>query len=163
MLRNQKTCVIFVVLINYNLKQKLMSMFNKKQTNVIDLMRDKEVVYRVTIDPEFVQLESASKDWLVRFSNATYAAGMVNFLVQQNELEGLTEFVRVQYLSQWMFQDAAMIKEFYRILERSQKRIANAQKRDENDEVVLAEQKVMHEPTAESVEEYEKKRNSKKK
>lgn len=132
-------------------------LFKKKQKpSVIELFRDKEVVYRVSIDPKFVQFESASKDWLVRYSNATYAAGMVNFLVQQNELQGLTEFVRVQYLSQWMFQDAAMIKEFYRILERSQKRIANAQKRDENDEVVLAEQKVMHEKTVESVEELEK-------
>ncbi len=158
-----KISVIFVVLINNNLKQNLMSIFKKKQTNVIDLMRDKEVVYRVTIDPKFVQFESASKDWLVRYGAGTFAAGIVNFLVQQNELEGLTEFVRVQYLAQWMFQDAAMIKEFYRILERSQKRIANAQKRDENDEVVLAEQKVMHEQTVESVEEYEKKRNSKKK
>lgn len=141
-----------------------MSIFKKKQkTNVIELYRDKEVVYRVTIDPEFVQLESASKDWLVRFSNATYVAGLVNHLVYVQALEGLTELVRAQYLSQWMFQDAAMIKEFYRILERSQKRIANAKKRDENDEVVLAEQKVMHEQTVESVEEYEKKRNSKKK
>lgn len=132
-------------------------LFKKKQKpSVIELFRDKEVAYRVTIDPKFVQFESASNDWLVRYSNATYAAGMVNFLVQQNELQGLTEFVRVQYLSQWMFQDAAMIKEFYRILERSQKRIANAQKRDENDEVVLAEQKVMHEKTVESVEELEK-------
>lgn len=132
-------------------------LFKKKQKpSVIELFRDKEVAYRVTIDPKFVQFESAIKDWLVRYSNATYAAGMVNFLVQQNELQGLTEFVRVQYLSQWMFQDAAMIKEFYRILERSQKRIANAQKRDENDEVVLAEQKVMHEKTVESVEELEK-------
>ncbi len=139
-----------------------MSIFKKKQTNVIDLMRDKEVVYRVTIDPKFVQFESASKDWLVRYSAGTFAAGIVNYLVQQNELEGLTEFVRVQYLSQWMFQDAAMIKEFYRILERSQKRLAKEQKK-EDDAQVLAEQKVIHEQTVESVEEYEKKRKNKKK
>ena len=138
-------------------------MWFKKKTNVINIMRDKEVIYRVTIDPNFVQFESASKDWLVRYSAGTFAAGMVNYLVQKKELETLTEFVRVQYLATWMFQDAAMIKEFYRILERSQKRLANAKKRDENDEVVLAEQKVMHEQTGESVEEYEKKRNSKKK
>ena len=143
-----------------------MSIFKKKQTNVIDLMRDEEVVYRVTIDPKFVQFESASKDWLVRYSAGTFAAGMVNYLVQQKELETLTEFIRVQYLATWMFQDAAMIKEFYRILERSQKRIANAKKPGAyiiEDEVVLAEQKVMHEQTVESVEEYEKKRNGKKK
>ena len=138
-------------------------MWFKKKTNVINIMRDKEVIYRVTIDTKFVQFESASKDWLVRYSAGTFAAGMVNYLVQKKELETLTEFVRVQYLATWMFQDAAMIKEFYRILERSQKRLANAKKRDENDEVVLAEQKVMHEQTGESVEEYEKKRNSKKK
>lgn len=152
-----KISVIFVVFINYNLKQKLMSIFKKKQTNVIDLMRDREVVYRVTIDPKFVQLESANKDWLVRYSAGTFAAGMVNYLVQQNELEGLTGFVRVQYLSQWMFQDAAMIIEFYRILERSQKRIAKEQKK-EDDAQVLAEQKVMHEQSVESIEEYEKTR-----
>lgn len=141
-----------------------MSIFKKKEkTNVIELYQDKEVVYRVTIDPTFVQFEAASKDWLVRYSNATYVAGLANHLVYVQALDELTELVRVQYLSQWMFRDAAMIKEFYRILERSQKRLANAQKRDENDEVVLAEQKVMHEQTVESVEEYEKKRNSKKK
>ena len=77
-------------------------------------------------------------------------------------MEELAELVRVQYLSQWMFQDAAMIKEFYRILERSQKRLAKEQKK-EDDAQVLAEQKVIHEQSVESVEEYEKKRNSKKK
>ena len=138
-----------------------MSIFKKKQ-NVIELMRDKEVVYRVTIDPQFVQFESASKDWLVRYGAGTFAAGLANNCVQNGAIQELHELVLTQYLSQWMFQDAVMIKEFYRILERSQKRMQNKQKR-ENDELVLAEQKVMHEQTVESVEEYEKARKTKKK
>lgn len=131
-------------------------LFKKKQKpSVIELFSDKEVVYRVTIDPKFVQFESASNDWLVRYSSGTQAAGMVNYLVPVQGIEELTELVRAQYLSQWMFQDAAMIKEFYRILERSQKRLQNAQKR-EDDAQVLAEQKAMHEKTVESIEELEK-------
>lgn len=131
-------------------------LFKKKQKpSVIELFRDKEVVYRVTIDPKFVQLESASNDWLVRYSAGTQAAGMVNYLVSVQGIEELTELVRAQYLTGFMFMDAKLIQEFYRILERSQKRLQNAQKR-EDDAQVLAEQKAMHEKTVESVEELEK-------
>lgn len=140
-----------------------MSIFKKKEkTNVIELYQDKEVVYRVTIDPTFVQFEAASKDWLARYSAGTFTAGIANFLVKNEALEELAELVRVQYFATWMFHDVAMIKEFYRILERSQKRLAKEQKK-EDDAQVLAEQKVIHEQSVESVEEYEKKRNSKKK
>lgn len=131
-------------------------LFKKKQKpSVIELFRDKEVAYRVTIDPKFVQFESASSDWLVRYSSGTQAAGMVNYLVSVQGIEELTELVRAQYLTGFMFMDAKLIQEFYRILERSQKRLQNAQKR-EDDAQVLAEQKAMHEKTVESIEELEK-------
>lgn len=131
-------------------------LFKKKQKpSVIELFRDKEVVYRVTIDPKFVQFESASSDWLVRYSSGTQAAGMVNYLVSVQALEELTELVRAQYLTGFMFMDAKLVQEFYRILERSQKRLQNTQKR-EDDAQVLAEQKAMHEKTVESIEELEK-------
>ena len=131
-------------------------LFKKKQKpSVIELFRDKEVAYRVTIDPKFVQFESAWGDWLVRYSSGTQAAGMVNYLVSVQALDGLTELVRAQYLTGFMFMDAKLVLEFYRILERSQKRLQNAQKR-EDDAQVLAEQKAMHEKTVESIEELEK-------
>lgn len=131
-------------------------LFKKKQKpSVIELFRDKEVAYRVTIDPKFVQFESASNDWLVRYGLGTQVAGVVNYLVSVQALEELTELVRAQYLTGFMFMDAKLIQEFYRILERSQKRLQNAQKR-EDDAQVLAEQKAMHEKTVESVEELEK-------
>lgn len=131
-------------------------LFKRKQKpSVIELFRDKEVVYRVTIDPKFVQFESASNDWLVRYGLGTQAAGMVNYLVSVQGIEELTELVRAQYLTGFMFMDAKLIQEFYRILERSQKRLQNAQKR-EDDAQVLAEQKAMQEKTVESVEELEK-------
>ena len=131
-------------------------LFKKKQKpSVIELFRDKEVAYRVTIDPKFVQFESASNDWLVRYSSGTQAAGMVNYLVSVHALDALTQVVRAQYLTGFMFMDAKLVQEFYLILERSQKRLQNARKR-EDDAQVLAELKAMHEKTVESVEELEK-------
>ncbi len=131
-------------------------LFKKKQKpSVIELFRDKEVAYRVIIDPKFVQFESASNDWLVRYGLGTQVAGMVNYLVSVQALEELTELVRAQYLTGFMFMDVKLVQEFYRILERSQKRLQNAQKR-EDDAQVLAEQKAMHEKTVESIEELEK-------
>lgn len=127
----------------------------RKKQSIIDLMRDKEVVYRVTIDPKFVQFESASKDWLVRYSAGTFAAGMVNYLVANKCLDELTELVRAQYLSQWMFRDARIIKEQYKEIERAAKREALAQKTNQSDAEILAEQKALHEKTPESIKELE--------
>jgi len=137
-------------------------MLKKKQkTNVIELLRDKEVVYRVTIDPTFVQFESASKDWLLRYSATTFEAGMVNYLVTNDGLNELTELVRAQFMTRWMFRDAKVIKEFYREVERSTKR-QNSVKQTQSDAEILAEQKVQQEQTAESIQELEKIKNKKK-
>ena len=131
-------------------------MFKKKQkTNVIELLRDKEVVYRVTINPTFVQFESASKDWLLRYSVTTFEAGMVNYLISNDGLNELTELVRAQFMTRWMFRDAKVIKEFYREIERSTKRQSSV-KQTQSDVEILAEQKAQQEQTAESIQELEK-------
>lgn len=132
-----------------------MTLFKKQKQHVIDLMRDKEVVYRVTLSAEFVQFESASRDWLVRYSTATFEAGLVNYLVANRCLDELTEIVRVQYLTGWLLRDAKLVKEFYKGIARAQNRAQAAQKSAQSDAEILAEEKVKSEQTAESIMELE--------
>jgi len=144
-----------------------MSLFKKKQkANIIELFRDKEVIYRVTIEPDFVHLESASKTWGVWYASTTFEAGMVNYLVANKCMDELTELVRAQYLTAWMFHDAKLVTEFYRIIERSAKRMARVKDVERqntiSDAIILAEDKVMHDQTVESVNELETLKKKKK-
>jgi len=81
-------------------------------------------------------------------------------------MDELTELVRAQYLTAWMFHDAKLVTEFYRIIERSAKRMARVKDVERqntiSDAIILAEDKVMHDQTVESVNELETLKKKKK-
>jgi hypothetical protein len=78
-------------------------------------------------------------------------------------MDELTELVRAQYLTTWMFHDAKLVTEFYGIIERSAKRMARVKEQDAKDDaIIIAEDKVMHDQTVESINELETLKKKKK-
>lgn len=137
-------------------------MFNKQKPTVINLMRDKEVVYKVISDKKHAEMQSASGDWSVSFTFTTFEYGIINYFIKENALEELHELCRAQYATRMMFHDAKLIKEFYKEVERAGKRMVEKQKA-QDDKMVLAEEKVLHEKTEKAVTELETIRKNKKK
>lgn len=141
----------------------------KKKTNVIDLMYGKEVVYRAILSPDYVQFESASRDWLIRYSSATPEAGLANTLIKEERLEELTAWVRIQYLmrieTRYITMSDYRTRRFIETIKGKSAEIYKVvPKSKQSDEEILAEEKVKSEQTAESIMELEavKKKGKKK-
>jgi hypothetical protein len=151
-------CVIFVEV--FTLKTLKMLWKKKKKTNVIDLMYGKEVVYRAILSPDYVQFESASRDWLIRYSSATPEAGLANTLIKEERLEELTAWVRIQYLmrieTRYITMSDYRTRRFIETIKGKSAEIYKVvPKSKQSDEEILAEEKVKSEQTAESIMELE--------
>lgn len=151
-------CVIFVEV--FTLKTLKMLWKKKKKTNVIDLMYGKEVVYRAILSPDYVQFESASKDWLIRYSAATPEAGLANTLIKEERLEELTAWVRIQYLmrieTRYITMSDYRTRRFIETIKGKSAEIYKAvPKSKQSEEEILAEEKAKSEQTAESIMELE--------
>jgi hypothetical protein len=158
-------------------------MFKRKKGTSINLMRDKEVVYRVSITDKSATMSSASGEWSLSFAFTTTEYGLINYLIKKDELDGLTELVRSMHATRCIFMNprvagvmylylqvaaepsnTAPIDKFCKELYDIAKTEAENKKRlkKNEDAIVLAEEKVLREKTTESVMELEKlKKNGK--
>ena len=66
-------------------------------------MRDKEVVYRVSINDKSATMSSASGEWSLSFTFTTTEYSLINYLIKENELDGLTELVRAMHATRCIF------------------------------------------------------------
>jgi len=135
-------------------------MWGKKEKILqYELRRGKETIFLVRVGSMGVEIESASKDWSVSFGAGTYETAMINHLIQQKQMETLMELARSLFVTRMVFSDVKLVKEIWQCIERSTKRqqkaaIENAGK--QSDAEILAEEKVLHEQTSESINELEK-------
>lgn len=129
----------------------------KKKINQYELKSGKEVIFRVRTSSDGVEIESASKDFCVRYGIGTREAALVEYLLSTRAIAELTELARIQYSSRIVFSDVKTVKEFWQVIERSVKRMQVAAKEIDakKDAIILAEEKVLHEKTPESVQELE--------
>ena len=124
-------------------------------------MNGKEVVYKVELNRKFAQVQSASGDWVLSFGYTTQEYAFLHYLIKESAIGELTELIRAQYTARMMFRDVKLVKEFYKEVERSMKRVKAKSELD--DAITLAEEKVLHEKTAESILELEKLKSNGKK
>lgn len=171
-------CVIFAgQTLTYN------KMFKRKEKTSINLMRDKELAYRVSINDKSATMSSASGEWSLSFTFTTTEYSLINYLIKENELDGLTELVRAMHATRCIFMNprvagvmylylqvasnpsnTAPIDKFCKDLYDIAKAEAENKKKlkKNEDAIALAEEKVMHEQTPESILELEKiKKNGK--
>lgn len=129
-------------------------MFKKNKKTVVELKNGKEVVYRVALSEKQAEIQSAAGDWSTSYGNTSFEYGMINYLIKDGFMDELIELCRVTFMARMFFHDTKLIKEFYKECERAGKRMA-AKKPDQQDAEILAEEKVLHEQTEESVVELE--------
>jgi hypothetical protein len=137
-----------------------MSLFKKNKSVTYPLMRDKEVTFNVIMSEKKVEIQSAAKDWTLAFTNGTFEYGMIAYLIKEDDMDAVHQLAQVSFLTRTMFHEAKLIKEFYKELDRYQKRMVReaseaAKKNPQSDAEILAEEKVLHEKTEESVKELE--------
>jgi hypothetical protein len=136
-------------------------MFNKNKKTEIKLMRDKEVVYVVTVEKKSIELKSASGDWSVRYGIETMEAVYANFLISQGRLDELTGWIRIQYMMRievrFLMLSEYRVKKFIESLKMKSAELEKVRRDGEKQSQaeILAEQKVLHEQTAESISELE--------
>lgn len=151
-------------------------MFKKNKKTVVELKNGKEVAYLLYLSTKWVEIESASKEWSVRFWKSTNEYGLINLLVKNGEIEQVTEIARAFYLSRLLIHaepifskkgspvvgengvqiaEMKVLKDFYSSLERMTRRTASQSGNTKNGSIILAEEKVLHEKTAESIQELE--------
>jgi hypothetical protein len=142
-----------------------MNLFKKPPTTTTyPLMRGKEVIFNVIMAGKQVEFQSAAKDWTLIFANTSYEYGMAKYLIQENDMDAIHQLAQASFLTRIFFHDAKIIKEFYKEIDRYQKRLAReaaSRPQTQSDAEILAEEKVLHEKTAESVKELEDIKNAK--
>lgn len=154
-----------------------MNLFTKQ----IELPGGGGTSYRLILGRGYLTIESASKEWSVRFRESTNEYGLINLLLKNGELEQVTEIARAFYLSRLLIHaepifnkkgspvvsesgiqvaEMKVLKEFYSSLDRMTRRGAQSAGKSKNNSIILAEEKVMHEKTVESIQELEKLKNN---
>jgi len=136
-----------------------MNLFKKSPPSITyPLMRDKEVCYSVVMSEKKVEFQSAAKDWTLAFTSATYEYGLITYLISKEDMDAVHQLVQAMFLTRMMFHDIKLLKEFYKELDRYQKRMvreAAAKPAAQPDAEILAEEKALMERTPESVTELE--------
>jgi len=140
-----------------------MNLFKPKSVTY-PIYRDKEIVYNVILSEKEVELQTKTKDWRLILSKP-WEHGMLKYLIEQKDIELVRMLAEVLYMSLLMMHDVKLMKEFYKELERLGKRLqreadAAAKINPQSDAEILAEEKVLHEKTEESVKELEAIRNA---
>lgn len=149
-----------------------MNLFTKQ----IELSGGGGTSYRLLMKNDYLTIESASKEWSVRFWKSTNEYGLINLLVKNGEIAQITEIARAFYLSRLLIHaepvfskkgspvvgengvqiaEMKVLKDFYSSLERMTRRTASQSGNTKNGSIILAEEKVLHEKTAESIQELE--------
>lgn len=120
------------------------------------------VGFTLRITERKAEIETKAKDWKVSFGRQTYEYGYIAYMIKEGSVDTLHSVAIAMFLTRWIFRDAEMISEMIelseKVSERVQKRVANP---EDSDEIILAEEKAMHEKDVSSVIELETLRSEK--
>ena len=128
-----------------------------KQT--IKLLSNKEHVFTVDITKKQLTIVDRVGDWATVFSCNTRAYALFQSLANENNTNVMLLIARtLYYMSRTLLSDVSgrTIKEFWQLLDRHIKRVEREapQISKEEDDKILAEQRVLHEKDAKSVDKY---------
>ena len=107
---------------------------------------------------EYVEIEAKDKQWKVQFGNKTREYAQITYLVANKDIESLNNLAALLYQSRAIVTDSLFLKLFIGATKKYMKEIEKAKKEttEKEEAVTLAEEKVLHEQTPESIEELEK-------
>lgn len=127
-----------------------------------ELKGGKEGGFILRVTDQRVDLETKDKSWKMVFSNQTYEYGFVFHMLKNESFKELHAIAVALFVTRLVCRDAAMVPEIYALADRVQERLvaaALAAKPEQSDEEILAEEKVLHEQTPESIAELEEIKN----
>lgn len=115
-------------------------------------------VCNLRLTREYVEIEAKDKQWKVQFGNKTREYAQITYLVANKDIESLNNLAALLYQSRAIVTDSLFLKFFVEATKKYMKEIEKAKKEttEKEEAVTLAEEKVLHEQTPESIEELEK-------
>lgn len=128
----------------------------RKFSKEYDLKDAKYGGFVIRITESRVDIETKAKDWKIMFSASTYEYGSILNCIKYEDFKALHLCAVALFVSRVLFRDATMIPKIFTLAEESIANIAKkTPKTQQPDEEILAEEKVIHEKTVESINELE--------
>lgn len=114
------------------------------------------VGFTLRITESRVEIETKAKDWKVSFGRQTYEYGYIAYMIKEGNVDNLHSVAVAIFLTRWIFRDAEMVLDMIALSEKVSERVQKrAAKPEDSDEIILAEEKAMHEKDISSVIELE--------
>ncbi len=138
------------------MKKKKNVKFTKEYPLNIEGKDGEYIGFTLRITESRAEIETLSKDWKICFKRETYEYNYIIYMINKGSLNTLHSVAVAIFLTRWIFRDAEMIKDMFELSEKVQERVRAAQQAPtQSDEMILAEEKVFTERTAESIDELE--------
>jgi len=119
-----------------------------------DVFSGKEKIFNVSIYKDGAWMSDYGNTWKLFFRTGTYECGLLSYLVEKNDDTAIATLARTMYYSRLAFKSMAMVNAIHAAAD-NYAAIKDAIPNDD-DAKILAEEKVMHEQTLESIDELEK-------
>ena len=119
-----------------------------------DVFNGKEKVFNVSIYKDGAWISDHANTWKLFFRTGTYECGLLSYLVEKKDDAVIMMLARTMYYSRLAFKSIAMVNAIYAAAY-EYATIKDGAKNDD-DARILAEEKVLHEQTLESISELEK-------
>lgn len=127
----------------------------KKFSKEWDLKDAKYGGFILRLTESRVDIETKSKDWKVMFAANTYEYAFIVNALKHDDTQSIHLCAIAIFSTRMVFRDASLVKDIFDLAEKSAKNIVEKQPVTQSDEEILAEEKVLHEQTLESVNELE--------
>lgn len=130
---------------------------SKKFTKEFDLLGkdSNEVAFTLRITESRVDIETKTKDWKVKFSVGSYEYSFITQMLIEKRQEELHLIAVALFVVRVIFRDPALIQEIYNLVDNSVKNRLQKPVSEKDDQIILAEEKVLHEKSVESIEQLE--------
>ena len=129
----------------------------KKFTREMSLKEGDAGGFVLRITESRVDIETKAKDWKITFAAGTYEYQFIFYLLLQKpiDLQSLHQLAVVLFAVRTVFRYSELIPKIEKLVRTTIKASAKKKAEEQSDEEILAEQKVLHLGTQESVEELE--------
>lgn len=119
-----------------------------------DVFNGKEKIFNVSIYKDGAWISDYANTWKLFFRTGTYECGLLSHLVEKKDDAAITTLTRTMYYSRLAFKSIAMVNAIHAAVDNYatfKDAVPNG-----DDSKIMAEEKVLHEQTLESISELEK-------
>lgn len=119
-----------------------------------DVFNGKEKIFNVSVYKDGAWISDYGNTWKLFFRTGTHECGFLSYLIEKKDDYSVELLVRTMWLSRTAFRSYEVINAIYSSVDEHFKNTTTSDNAE--DAKILAEEKVMHEQTLESIEGLEK-------